>query len=96
MRGSGNRLWLVVAALVAAAGFAVPAASAGLSLLPSCGAKSYPFTKWADFDAYCAFPNLGFENGTTAWTLTGNTSVVAANEPWNVSGPGTHALQQTR
>jgi hypothetical protein len=91
----GNRLWLVIAALVAAAGLAVPAASAGAvsSLLPSCGAKSYPFTKWGDFDAYCAFPNLGFENGTTAWTLTGNTSVVAANEPWKVSGPGTHALQ---
>jgi len=91
----GNRLWLVLAAVVAAAGLAVPAASAGTvgSLLPSCGAKSYPFTRWGDLDAYCAFPNPGFENGTTSWTLTGNASTVAANEPWNVSGPGTHALQ---
>jgi hypothetical protein len=87
-----KRLWLVLTAVVAAAGLAVPAASAG-SLLPSCGAKSYPFAQWGDQDAYCAFPNLGFENGTTAWTLTGNASVVSGNEPWNVSGSGTHALQ---
>jgi hypothetical protein len=25
--------------------------------------------------------------------LSGNASVVSANEPWHVSGPGTHALQ---
>ena len=87
-----NRLWLVLTAVVAAASLAVPAASAG-SLLPSCGAKSYPFAQWGDKDAYCAFPNLGFENGKVSWTLTGNTSIVSANEPWHVSGPGTHALQ---
>jgi hypothetical protein len=91
-----NRLWLISAALAAAAVLSVPAASAGtskLTLLPSCGAKSYPFTPWADPDAYCAFPNLGFESGTTAWKLTGSTSIVAANEPWHVSGAGTHSLQ---
>jgi hypothetical protein len=93
----GKRLWLVSAAVVAAVGLCVPAASAGtgskLALLPSCGPKSYPFTPWADPDAYCAFPNLGFENGKTAWTVTGSTSVASANEPWHVSGAGTHALQ---
>jgi hypothetical protein len=95
MRFRGRRLWLALAAAVVAAGLAVPAASA-LSLgglLPSCGPQSHPFTPWADPDAYCAFPNLGFENGTTGWTLTGKASVVAANEPWHVSGAGTHALQ---
>jgi hypothetical protein len=65
----------------------------GGGILPSCGAKSYPFKAWGDSDAYCAFPNLGFESGKTAWTLTGNASIVAANEPWHVSGAGTHALQ---
>jgi hypothetical protein len=93
---AGKRLWLVVSAVVAAAGLSVPVASAGRAtsaLLPSCGAKSYPFAAWGDNDAYCAFPNLGFESGSTAWTLTGKTSIVAANEPWHVSGPGTHALQ---
>src|SRR3989440_5427104 len=94
----GKRLWFVWAAVVAAAaGVCFPAASAAtgskLSLLPSCGAKSYPFKPWADPDAYCAFPNLGFESGKTAWTLTGSTSIASANEPWHVSGAGTHALQ---
>ncbi|MFL5959088.1 MAG: hypothetical protein ACJ75G_02315 [Gaiellaceae bacterium] len=81
--------------MVAAAGLSVPAASAGLigSVLPSCGAQSYPFTAWSDYDAYCAFPNFGFESGTTAWKLSGKASIIAANEPWHVSGPGTHALQ---
>lgn len=95
MRRSTRGLWVGFAAVVAAAGLLVPAAAAGrgASLLPSCGAKSYPFKPWSDPDAYCAFPNLGFENGSTAWTLSGKASIVAANEPWYVSGPGTHALQ---
>lgn len=96
MRGN-RRLWLVVSIVIVAAALAVPAASAGsfgrLSLLPSCGATSQPFSAWGDFGSYCAFPNLGFESGQTSWTLTGNTSIIAANEPWHVSGPGTHALQ---
>ena len=97
MTGNRRRLWLVLTAVVAAAGLSVPAASAGgaarLALLPSCGVTSHPFAQWNDNSAYCAFSNLGFENGKTAWTLTGSTSIVAANEPWHVSGPGTHALQ---
>jgi hypothetical protein len=92
--GFARRSWLIFAAAVVAAGLSVPAASAkGGALLPSCGAKTYPFAPWGDDDAYCAFPNLGFESGRTAWTLTGKASIVAANEPWHVSGPGTHALQ---
>jgi hypothetical protein len=94
----GNRLWLVLSAVVAAAALAVPAASAAVpagsaSLLPSCGVKTYPFSGWGDPDAYCAFPNLGFESGNGSWTLTGNAAVVSGNEPWHVSGAGTHALR---
>ncbi len=93
----GRGLWLGVSAVAVAAVLAVPAASAarpsGPGLLPSCGATSHPFTRWGDTAAYCAFANLGFENGKTAWTLTGSTSIVATNEPWHVSGPGTHALR---
>ncbi len=92
-----RRFWLVVSAVVSVAALGVPAASAarpsGLGLLPSCGATSHPFTNWSDPGSYCAFPNLGFESGRNGWTLTGTTSVVSANEPWHVSGPGTHALQ---
>jgi hypothetical protein len=96
MKARSRRLWFVIATVVVAAGLAVPAASAGrinLGLLPSCGPTSYPFTAWGDSEAYCAFPNLGFESGATAWTLSGKASVVAGNEPWHVSGSGTHALQ---
>lgn len=93
--GFSRRLWLILAAVLAASALAVPAASAGLlgGVLPPCGATTYPFKAWGDADAYCAFPNLGFESGATHWTLTGNASVVAANEPWHVSGQGAHALQ---
>jgi hypothetical protein len=83
--------------VVAVAALSVPAASASLprslSLLPSCGTTSQPFAAWGDSEAYCAFPNLGFESGKTGWTLTGSASIVSANEPWHVSGAGTHALQ---
>jgi hypothetical protein len=91
-----RRVWLVLAAVVAASGLLVPAASAGGArglLLPSCGAKSYPFRPWGDGDAYCAFPNLGLEAGATGWTLEGKASIVSGNEPWHVSGSGTHTLQ---
>jgi hypothetical protein len=96
MRSKRRRLWFVLAAVVAASGLLVPAASAGRErglLLPSCGAKSYPFKPWGDSDAYCAFPNLGFESGATGWALKGNAAVVSGNEPWHVSGAGTHSLQ---
>jgi hypothetical protein len=88
-------LFSVLAALAAAAGLAVPAAHAGLvgSLLPSCGQLSQPFAQWGDRDGYCAFPNLGFENGSAGWTLNGDASVVSDNEPWQVSGPGSSALR---
>jgi hypothetical protein len=97
MKASKRGLWLGLATIVAAAGLFVPAASAGLGhhlgLLPSCGQTSQPFAHWGDSAAYCSFPNLGFESGKAAWTVTGNTSLAAANEPWHVSGPGTHALE---
>ena len=94
-RERGVRLWCALAVVLATAGLAVPVASGSLlgSVLPSCGGTSYPFKAWADSSAYCAFPNLGFESGATAWTLKGSASVAVGNEPWHVSGPGTHALQ---
>ena len=95
MKGRGFRLRFLLVAVLAAAGLSIPAASAGIvgAVLPPCGAVTHPFTTWGDYDSYCAFPNLGFESGTKSWTMSGNASVVAANEPWHVSGAGTHALQ---
>lgn len=96
MRGS-RRLWCMFAAVSTAAVLSIPAASASvprsLVLLPSCGTTTHPFTPWGDSSSYCAFPNLGFESGSAGWMLSGKASVVSANEPWHVSGPGTHALQ---
>jgi hypothetical protein len=93
--GLKRRLWLFPAATALAVVLSVPAASAARSnsILPSCGAQSYPFKTWSDPDAYCKFPNLGFESGAVSWKLAGKASVVSANEPWHVSGAGTHALQ---
>jgi hypothetical protein len=88
--GFGFAAVLVIAAVL------VPAAAAersSRSLLPSCGPTSYPFKPWNDPDAYCAFPNLGFESGKAGWTTAGDASIVSGNEPWHVSGPGTHSLQ---
>ena len=95
MRCKRIRLWCALAGVLAAAALAVPVASASLigSVLPSCGATTYPFAAWGDSTAYCAFPNLGFESGATSWMLKGTASVVAGNEPWHVSGSGTHSLQ---
>lgn len=94
---ASRRLWCVFAVVAVAAALSIPAASGSLSksvgVLPSCGATTTPFTPWSDSSSYCAFPNLGFEGGSAGWTVAGNTSVVATNEPWHVSGPGTHALQ---
>ena len=88
-------LFPAFAALVAAVGLGVPAAHAGLigSVLPSCGAESQPFSQWGDRGAYCAFPNLGFENGSVGWNLNGDASVVSDNESWQVSGAGSSALR---
>lgn len=95
MKGRLLRIGLVLAAAATAVGLAVPSASAGLlsGLLPSCGGTSQPFATWGDNGSYCAFPNLGFESGTNGWTVLGDASVVPGNEPWNVSGRGTHSLR---
>ena len=78
------------AALAVAGGFAAPTANAGLlgKVLPQCGDTTQAFSQWGDFGAYCAFPNLGFDKGSSGWTLSGDASVVSDNEPWQVSGPG--------
>jgi hypothetical protein len=34
----------------------------------------------------------GFESGSSGWTFSGSTAVVAGNEPWQVSGAGSHSL----
>jgi hypothetical protein len=54
--------------------------------------SSQPFLPWADPLFYDLAPDGGFEGGGTGWQLTGGAAVVGGNEPWMVSGPGTHVL----
>jgi hypothetical protein len=60
--------------------------------LPTCGEISQPFAPFGDGANYYPVPNQGFEQAATGWTLTGGASVMADNEPWNVSGTGDSAL----
>src|SRR3954449_8195889 len=89
----------VVAACAAGAVVALPGvAQAGLisgllgAVVPTCGTIPQPFAQFGDNGNYYAVPNLGMESGTSGWTLTGGASGFADNEPWQVSGTGTHAL----
>jgi hypothetical protein len=56
------------------------------------GASSQPFLPWADPLSYTFTPDGGFEQGALGWQLSAGASVVSGNEPWSVSGPGTHVL----
>jgi hypothetical protein len=88
------RLRFLVPAVLAAAAFSVPAASAGLigNLLsgncPTGG--SQVFGQWGDAAKYILAPNGGFEFGSTGWTLSGGAGVVSGNEPFYPTG--THSL----
>jgi hypothetical protein len=100
MRHLRKTLTLLALASALAAALAAGAAPAqgglisGLTgiLLPSCSSLSHPFAQFGDSNWYYPVPNLGFENGASGWTVSGPTSVVSDNEPWNVSGDGSRAL----
>jgi hypothetical protein len=93
-----KRLVVTTAIATALAALVASTASAGLisglldAVLPSCGTTTQPFAQFGDGEQYCAYANNGFESGLTAWTASGDASVVSANEPWFVSGPGSQAL----
>jgi hypothetical protein len=54
---------------------------------------STPFlSQWGDPVSYALAPDGGLENGAAGWTLLGGAKVVAGNEPFAVSGPGSHSL----
>lgn len=88
----------VLAAMVVAAAFSVPAAGAGLLdpilrlALPTCGSNSYPFAQFGDNAPYYAFANNGFESGATGWATSGAVSVAGENEPFHANGAGNRSL----
>ncbi|HEY6960967.1 MAG TPA: hypothetical protein VI408_03675 [Gaiellaceae bacterium] len=95
MRRIGALLAVTVVAALAAttAGTAHAGLITGL-LGGNCGITAPYFAPWNDFEGYYFAPNGGFENGATGWSLGGNAGIAAAqNEPWFLSGFGSHALQ---
>ena len=90
-----RRLTLLTLVLACAlAGVASTAqAGGGISLLGgNCGSTSAVFSRWSDNAGYYFAPNGGFEKGTTGWTLAGPAAVTNGNDPFALSGPGSHAL----
>lgn len=83
------RLRTLAATAVAAAALLAPATSLAGPIVadaPNCAAQSLsqPFLPWADVAHYALDPGGSFENGNK-WN---GGSVVAGNEPWNVTGAG--------
>jgi hypothetical protein len=78
-----------LAATVAAMAATTGAASAAV-VCPN--PTSHPFAAWNDHSAYALAPDGGFEAGAPGWTLTGGARIVAGNESFAASGPGTHSL----
>jgi hypothetical protein len=82
-----KRILLTLAAAAAVAVVAAPAGNAALA----CSGTVQPFIQFGDQNSYFAFPNNGFESGTTGWKLSG-ASVGSGNEPWYVNGSGSSSL----
>lgn len=87
----GGLRFLCGVAIIAAFALA-PTAKANAALLSSSSASycdptsSQVFSRFGDTSQYARMLNGGFENGSTAWSLSGNARVVSGNEPYYLSG----------
>src|SRR6476469_8567613 len=91
-----RRVVLILCA-AAAVSLSATAATARADLLPgllggNCGATAPVFAPWGDRAAYYFASNGGFESGSAGWALSGGAAVVSGEEPWNLSGAGSHSL----
>jgi hypothetical protein len=94
MRRLAILLVLVVATALASTAGSARAGLIGGLLGGGCGVTAPVFAPWGDWATYYYAPNGGLESGSTGWTLGGHAAVVAQNnEPWFLSGFGSHALQ---
>ena len=88
MSGRNLKLTLAMAAAVATAALAAPAANAGLLVTSaaSCETHEYtkPFAKWLDYMNYVPVAGGSFEPGQQAWTLAGGARTVSGNETFYV------------
>jgi hypothetical protein len=79
------------AAIAASAALAAPANAGVLTTSATdCGDPelSQPFKPWGDKNHYKLVDGGTFEDGATAWTLTGGARVVSGNATQRVSGAG--------
>ena len=85
-------LVVATAALASTVGTARAGVITGL-LGGGCGPTVPAFAAWGDWSGYYFAPNVGFEDGSAGWSLSGGATVVTQdNEPWFLAGFGTHAL----
>jgi hypothetical protein len=83
----------VTGAALFVAGPATANAGVLVASAPSCdnGALSQPFAQFGDDSDYFLAPGGDFENGAGDWADSG-ARVVGDQEPWQVNGTGSHAL----
>jgi hypothetical protein len=86
--GVGKKLWCV--SVVAMTALAV---SAGSAQACSYTGAEQVFAPWGDRHSYVLAPDGGFEAGAAGWQLSGGARVVAGNNAFNLSGPGSKSLQ---
>src|SRR3954454_22006509 len=87
---------ILMGTLTGAAMLAGPSAAHGGVLVqsaPGCddGALSQPFAQFGDGNSYFLAPGGDFEGDAGAWAENG-ARVVSDQEPWDVAGRGSHAL----
>ena len=83
-------LLATAAASLALAAGASPASAAITTTCPD-QASAPVFSPWLDPSDYFLAPDGGFEHSADGWSLDG-ASVVDGNDPFALSGPGTHSL----
>jgi hypothetical protein len=92
-RSVARRLVAALVVLVALACLATAPARADDGSLLGCGYEpAHPFLRFLDPLPYTLAPGADFESGAAGWRLGGGARVVSGNEPWYVSGGGSHSL----
>jgi hypothetical protein len=86
-------LGTLTGAALFAAGPSTASAGVLVASAPNCdnGAVSQPFAQFGDDNSYFLSPGGDFENGAGEWADSG-ARVVGDQEPWQVNGDGSHAL----
>ncbi|HZO49883.1 MAG TPA: hypothetical protein VFB26_07035 [Gaiellaceae bacterium] len=78
--------------VLAASSLTVGSASSAVAATACEEALAQPFQPWLDPAWYALAPDGGLERGGAGWQLGGGAAVSSGNEPWAVSGPGSHVL----